>query len=99
MPLTTVDRLVALSGFRPPDLLVLDARKYGVPVLYGAMRTLAEHKPVLLFSADPPGVRRDYDTTEHYTRFIDLMSRANYWLASHPNRYDYVMWPAEAANA
>lgn len=99
MPLITVDQLVAGSGFRPPDFIALDAKAYGVPVLYGAMHTLMEHRPVLLFSANPPGWERNYDTVEHYMRFIDLMADANYWLVQHPTVWDYVMQYAEVPNA
>ena len=99
MPLITVDQLVAGSGFRPPDYIVLDAKSYGIPVLYGAMHTLMEHKPALLFSATPPGWKRNYDTVEHYMRFLDLMEYANYWLVHRPTKWDYVMQYVEVPSA
>lgn len=98
MPLTTVDQIVAGSGFPPPDLLILDARGHGVPVLYGAMHTLRECRPVLVFSANPPGVAKDYDTVEHYMRFVDIMADVHYWLLHRPSRWDHVMQYAEVSN-
>ena len=102
MPLVTVDQVVECSGVRPPELLIIDAGRYGVPVLYGALATMRDKKPALLFSAVPAGRGGDhgYDVVEHFMQFVDVLAFLGYGVVDRiPGNFSLLRYTGGGRNA
>ncbi len=57
VPVATVDALV-YNGFRPPDVLSIDAEGSDFPVLQGASTVLGQYRPAIIFEGGDEGMTK-----------------------------------------
>lgn len=68
---TTVDKLVAEDGLRPPDHLKIDVEGFGLEVLKGAEQTITDHGPTVYFEPHETS-DSEYRTSELRSLFDDF---------------------------
>ena len=72
---STLDAVLRRPGVEPPDVLKIDVDGFDGQVLLGAVETLAEHRPAVIFEWHPILCRQ---TGNNWTDHFDALGRAGY---------------------
>lgn len=97
---TTVDRLVQSLGITDTGLVKVSAGGFECDVLDGAVRTIADQRPVIVLELWLPGMDPGFgvDTADNFMRAVHTLSGLGYVMYCRPTRDDYVFAHKEAAN-